>query len=376
MAGVETNKRKHESDDEILQSESTKNPEKKAKNSSQTFLPRYREKYPFLIASRKGKHFAHCTLCKHDFSVRSSGIFDCKRHAQSASHKQFGDGDGKQSKLSAFLTSSKTTDGDQKKDFERSVMRAEAMICQIIADSNLSIATSDTLTTAMKAAFPDSKIAQRVQCGRSKATAVIKEMAAQTSNDLQKRMKAGPYTVSTDGSNDTDSKQFPLVIRSINADTGLVTSELLSVPNCQGSATGQNIFNLINAEFQSRRIPWENCLSLGCDSANVMTGKHKGVNTKECLHLSRKSSLRSSLLGALCTWSTMLLRKQPLTCLPLRRSSLTSFSNLIKAVSASPGSRKCRIFLMWNTGKSSSMFPLVGSVFRGVYKDSRSNGMH
>ena len=83
-----------------------------------------------------------------------------------------------------------------------------------------------------------------LKCGRSKATAIIKEMAAQVSSDLRKRMQAGPYTLSTDGSNDSEAKQFPSVIRTVNSDNGLVTSEVLSVPVCEGSATGECCFSI------------------------------------------------------------------------------------------------------------------------------------
>lgn len=90
-------------------------------------------------------------------------------------------------------------------------------------------------------------------------------------------MRTGPFSVSTDGSNDADSKQYPLVIRSLDPASGLVNSELLCVPICSGSSTGENIFLLMNKELESRNIPWENCLSLGCDNASVMTGHKKGV---------------------------------------------------------------------------------------------------
>lgn len=55
--------------------------------------------------------------------------------------------------------------------------------------------------------FPDSKIAKDFHSGRSKTTAVIKEMAAQQKSTLRERMRATPFTVSTDGSNDTRAKQ-------------------------------------------------------------------------------------------------------------------------------------------------------------------------
>ncbi|KAK7483097.1 hypothetical protein BaRGS_00025665 [Batillaria attramentaria] len=106
---------------------------KRAKKSAdQTFLTKYSETYPTLIASRKGPHHAHCTLCKSDFSVRSSGMFDCKRHCESRSHKQFAEAPNaraKQSTLSLsgfFPASQKQTSG-----IERATTKAEAMICQL-----------------------------------------------------------------------------------------------------------------------------------------------------------------------------------------------------------------------------------------------------
>jgi len=40
---------------------------------------------------------------------------------------------------------------------------------------------------------------------------------------------------------------------------------------------GENIFQLIKAKLRSSHIPWDNCLSLGCDNTNVMMGRQKGV---------------------------------------------------------------------------------------------------
>ena len=63
----------------------------------------------------------------------------------------------------------------------------------------------------------------------------------------------------------------------MKVDTGVVSSELLSIPICEESATGENIFKLLEAELASRDVPWTNCLALGCDNAPVMTGANKGV---------------------------------------------------------------------------------------------------
>ena len=50
-----------------------------------------------------------------------------------------------------------------------------------------------------------------------------------------------------------------------------------SIPICEESATGENIFKLQEAELASCDVPWTNCLALRCDNAPVMTGANKGV---------------------------------------------------------------------------------------------------
>eukprot|EP00745_Piridium_sociabile_P015858 TRINITY_DN23683_c0_g1_i6.p1 TRINITY_DN23683_c0_g1~~TRINITY_DN23683_c0_g1_i6.p1 ORF type:complete len:178 (-),score=31.82 TRINITY_DN23683_c0_g1_i6:224-757(-) len=139
-------------------------PSKKKKLSqtaSQVFLTKYHEEYPCLISSKKGKQFAHCTVCNSDLSVKHSGLYDCGRHIKSNSHKEFENSRSKQKKLDCFMKKGNEQVKEQveKLTFERSVTRAEAMICHIIADANLPIATADKLSEAVKVAFPDSKIA-------------------------------------------------------------------------------------------------------------------------------------------------------------------------------------------------------------------------
>lgn len=77
-----------------------------------------------------------------------------------------------------------------------------------------------------------------MQCGRSKSTQLVKELARKSQNALRNQMRSGLFSIATDGSNDAESKQYPLVVRCIDPETGTVTSELLSVPECHGSATG------------------------------------------------------------------------------------------------------------------------------------------
>ena len=77
-----------------------------------------------------------------------------------------------------------------------------------------------------------------LKCARNKATAMITDFASIVQDEMGSQMRDGPFTVSTDGSNDDSSKLFPMVVRLINPTTGLVESELLSIPVCDGAATG------------------------------------------------------------------------------------------------------------------------------------------
>ena len=59
--------------------------------------------------------------------------------------------------------------------------------------------------------FPDSQIAKELQCGRKKATCLVKELAHMRQIDIVTRMKNQVFTVSTDKSNDDKSKHSLLL---------------------------------------------------------------------------------------------------------------------------------------------------------------------
>ena len=247
---------------------------KKKKKYFQKFKPQYKKDFPDILSSSKGAEFAFCTKCTLHFSISQGGQHDIKRHVNSESHKSHcASTSGPQ--ITNFFTAAVTKD-DAKGKLEDDITKAEATLCRVIGHCNMPMATADMLTQCVKFMFPDSKIAAGMKCGRNKSTAVIKAIAQDTKHSLRARMKRGPFTISTDGSNDSDSKLYPIVIRCVS-DSGLVCSELLSIPVCDGPATRENIFKLLNKELMDSEVPWANCLSLGCDNAPVMTGHKKGV---------------------------------------------------------------------------------------------------
>ncbi|KAL3831791.1 hypothetical protein ACJMK2_023495 [Sinanodonta woodiana] len=176
--------------------------------------------------------------------------------------------------IAAHFSQAQQSDAVKQAD---SIMNAEIGMAEMITELNLPLSTADAMVQFLKNSFPDSKIAQGMQCGRSKTTAIVKHLAATAKLTLSDRMRTGPFSISTDGSNDADAKKFPIVVRTFNEETGQVCSELLAMPVCQGSASGENIFSLLHAAVMEARAPWTNCIALGVDNANVMTGANKGV---------------------------------------------------------------------------------------------------
>ena len=109
---------------------------------------------------------------------------------------------------------------------------------EMLVEKNIPMSAADTFSRAMKVMFPDSEIAQKFQCGRSMATALVKELSHAARQDLLTNMHIMPFIVSTDGSNDDGSgnKQFPIVVRTVDAFTSDVLSDILAISVCKGSA--------------------------------------------------------------------------------------------------------------------------------------------
>ena len=168
-------------------------------------------------------------------------------------------------------------DKDREAKLVDDVIKAEVLMCEVIVELNLTMNDATTLTKAVKQMFPDSAIASKLSCAKTKTTAIVKKLGALHKDKLLARMKNGPFSLSTDGSNDSNSKQYPIVVRTLDPETLLVSSEVVELPILEDRSTGKNIFALLDSLLKAHSIPWSNCISFGCDNTSVNTGVHKGV---------------------------------------------------------------------------------------------------
>ena len=235
----------------------------------QTFRSEYTKAFSFFVASRKGEKHGFCNICRCDISISHGGRNDLVAHTKSKKHIEFVDGESCNRKLPITGFFAKNTD--------HSVIRAECLFTRSIVEHNLPIALADHAGPLFRKMFPDSEIAKKYGCARTKTTAIIGEMANTSKQGLVDLLKTKPYSIATDGSNDDNSQLYPIVATVFDDKTSCVESYLLAVPNLEGACTGLNIGNMLLSTLNGLEIPITNCIAMGADNAPVMIGKKSGV---------------------------------------------------------------------------------------------------
>ena len=245
--------------------------ESKKRRREQTFLSEYTTRWPVIVPSDKGKTYARCTECNSSFSISHGGGNDIKTHVSGARHiKNCNDRVGQQN--------IKTFCQDFDKSLDQKAIHAELLWTNFLVEHNVATAASDHFGSLMKEMFPDSKIAHQIKCGHTKAASLINFQAQSAVNYHQIiGDKKQPYTLCTDGSNDSGDKLYPIIVRYVGHDN-LIKEDLLSVPCVtEASATGENIFLCIDSDLQDKGLTWDNCIAIGSDNAPVMSGNKKGT---------------------------------------------------------------------------------------------------
>ena len=159
-------------------------PPKKKKKYIQRFKAEYSDAWPAVKPSSRGDIFAYCTVCHIDFSVQHGGRDDIRKHCTTKKH-----GDS----LNASKSSNKITKYAAQTSDELKVIRAETSFTSFIVEHNLPVAASDHATTLFKKMFPDSKIASKYSCCRTKTSGIIQELASDTQTTITKALKVGMF---------------------------------------------------------------------------------------------------------------------------------------------------------------------------------------
>jgi hypothetical protein len=238
--------------------ESSDTPSKKSRHN-QTFIQGYSTRYPALQKSLKGPTYARCTICNSDFSVAHGGINDCKTHVEGTRHKSNFESRKNQPSISQMFGK-----GPQEEEMRHKISAAEMLFMWFLIEHNVPVSAADHAGPLFRQMFPDSKIAQGFQCARTKTTALITHQAKKIAGMIAESAKK-IFLISTDGSNDSNDKFFPIIITHEIA--GKIKQSLLSVPTVlEASATGENIFKVMVKELERFGLKWATCISFGSDN--------------------------------------------------------------------------------------------------------------
>ena len=161
---------------------------------------------------------------------------------------------------------------------------AELRMAVLTATSNVPMAFHDHLSPTIRKVFPDSKIALKYHSASTKATCILNEAVAPTLiSDLLENMRVHPFSISIDGSNDSDlEKMNPITVRIYDCKCNMIVNRFLNMCTTT-SATAEGIYTAMNTTLQnllSCPNPWSLCTAVGVDNTSVNIGIRDSIKTR------------------------------------------------------------------------------------------------
>ena len=103
-------------------------------------------------------------ICSSDFSIAHGGRHDVSTHVKGKHHIEMAKPCSSRSVASFFRPQA----------VSQNVIRAKALWAMFVVEHNLAFQSSDHVTKLFPKMFPDSEIAKKFACGRTKTAAIIK----------------------------------------------------------------------------------------------------------------------------------------------------------------------------------------------------------
>ena len=192
--------------------------------------------FPWIKKSFKGDKYALCTACNIHLGVSHGGRFDLNKHADTKAHKA----NVNKTESTPKLTTMFSTGPDK-------VTKAEVLFAYFVAEHNLPLLVADHFTELVKEMFPDSEIAKKFACKRTKTTHIINSAIAPAFDDTVTNLcKTEKFSVMMDESNDHgDNKAVTILVRVLDRGALRISTRFLGLPICN-IGTGANLFSCLN----------------------------------------------------------------------------------------------------------------------------------
>lgn len=173
--------------------------------------------YPWVKAVQAESDKVFCDVCQSRFSVAHGGEFDVKRHRQCETHKKRAAQKEASRSMDTFLLKPKQDSNTDK------VTAAEITSVYHTVYHSQSYRSEDCGSKLSQVIFPDSDIAKKMACGRTKATSIVTDVLAPACVESFLRELKTPvvqepsdkkahtpfFSVASDASNHGTTKLFP-----------------------------------------------------------------------------------------------------------------------------------------------------------------------
>ena len=96
-------------------------------------------------------------------------------------------------------------------------------------------------------------------------------------------MKNSPFSIMTDGSNDTGmAKMYPITVHIYDVEFERVMTKFFDINLIEGrsSGTAATIFEHVDAVFEKYEIHWNSVTGLGVENTNVNIGEHDSIKSR------------------------------------------------------------------------------------------------
>ena len=152
-----------------------------------------------------------------------------------------------------------------------------------LAENNLQMATADNVSRLFKSTFPDSQIAKKYSCGRTKSSAILNDtLAADLKEKLVDNLKQTPLSIATDGSKDIGlEKMNPMTVKFFDINSRKIKHRFLDMCTTHGGTAGE-IFQKMNNVIVQNQINWNHCIDLSVGNTAVNMGITNGLEARFC----------------------------------------------------------------------------------------------
>lgn len=215
-----------------------------------------------------------CNVCNKRIKCDHMGKHDVIKHCQSQSHKD---------QAKSFHSQSRLQLSASEPALKR--IAAELKMAVLTASCNIPLAFHDKLSPAIRDVFHDSKAGSNYHSASTKATCLLNlAVAPFLIQELLQNMAVHPFSISTDGSNDTGvNKMNPLTVKIYDYKENCIATRFLDMCTTT-SSTANSIYDHKLGEFLESSNPWNMCTSVGVDNTSVNIGIRDSLKTRVLEH--------------------------------------------------------------------------------------------